>query len=229
MLGTIVNTIAIIFGTLFGILIKGGLKVKYQVIVKQAVGLAVLFLGASSAIGKMTLPEANPLLFIISLIIGGIVGTLLDIEGKLAKLGDCLQSKFGGGKSTISKAFVTSSLLFCVGTMAILGSLESGIQGVHNTLFAKSVLDGVMSVVLASSLGIGVILSAVTVFVYQGTITLLAAYIGPFLTNDMIREISIVGGILITGLGLDVLEIKTVSVGNLLPAILVPVIYYAIV
>lgn len=229
MLGTIVNSAVIIVGSLIGLLIKGNLKERYKQIITQSVGLSIIFVGAGGTLKNMLLLESNPILFIVSLVIGGLVGTLLDIEGALKRLGDYLEAKAGGGESSISRAFVAGSLLFCVGTMAILGSLESGIQGVHSTLYAKSVLDGVMSVIICSTMGIGVIFSAVSVFIYQGTLTMLAGFIEPYLSPDMIREISIIGGILITGLGLDVLEIKKVNVSNMLPAVLVPVIYYMIV
>lgn len=225
MLGTIVNVLAVFLGGAAGTLIKSGLSERFKLIVMQAVGMAVMFIGLSGALSKLLLPEANPILFILSLVIGGIAGEAAGIESKLEKLGDYLQKKFSG-HDRISQGFVSASLLFCVGTMAILGSLESGISGVHTTLFAKSVLDGVTSVIFASSMGIGVVLSGFTILVYQGSLTLLAGVIGPFLTQDMIREISIVGGILITGLGLNLLGIKKIKVGNLLPSVLVPVIYY---
>lgn len=228
MLGTIVNTLAIIFGSLLGIIVKGKFKQNYQILITQAVGLSVLFIGISGALSKLLNPKANPILFIISLVIGAIIGEFFDIEGKLSKFGNYLESKFKGNENSISKSFVSGSLLFCVGTMAILGSLESGLQGVHNTLYAKSILDGVMSVIFASTLGIGVLFSSVTVFIYQGIITMFASFIQPYFTDDMIREMSIVGGILISGLGLDLLNIKKIKVGNLLPSILIPIIYYAI-
>lgn len=225
MFGTVVNVLAIFVGGVTGTLIKGGLSERFKTIVMQAVGMAVLYIGLSGALSKLMLPEANPILFIISLVLGGLLGEAIGIEDKLERLGDYLQGKFAG-HDMISQGFVTASLLFCVGTMAILGSLESGISGVHTTLYAKSVLDGVTSVIFASSMGIGVVLSGITVLVYQGSLTLLAGVIGPLLTSDMLREISVIGGILITGLGLDLLGIKKLKVGNLLPSVLIPVAYY---
>lgn len=226
MLGTIVNAAAVLAGGLVGLLIKGGLREKYKEIVMQAISLAVLFLGASSALSGMLDPDAQPVLFIISLVIGSGLGTLLDLDYRLQYLGDLLQAKLGGSGSDISQGFVTASLLFCVGTMSILGALESGIQGVHTTLFVKSVLDGTAAIIFASTLGVGVVLSAGAVFCYQGILTMLARFIQPFLTTDMIREISLVGGILIFALGLNMMEIKKIKVANMLPAILVPVVYY---
>lgn len=226
MFGTIVNIISIVIGSILGLIIKDKFSEKYQNILTQGIGMSVIFIGISGAVSKMILPQANPVLFIISLVIGGLIGEFFDIDAKLDKLGDILQNKFGQGESKISKGFVSGSLLFCVGTMSVLGSLESSLQGVHKILYAKSILDGVSSVVFASTLGIGVLFSAVSVFIYQGSITALASFIQPFITEDMLREISIVGGILITGLGLDILGIKKIKVANLLPSIVIPVIYY---
>ena len=226
MLGTVVNAAAIILGSIIGITTKGRISEKYQHIVSLATSLAVLFVGLSGAIGKLILPEAHPILFVASLVIGGLIGTMIDIDGKVQKLGDALEHRFGGSEKSISKSFVTASLLFCVGSMAILGSIESGIQGVHTTLYTKSILDGIYSVIFASTLGIGVLFSAAAVFIYQGSITLMAGFIQPYINADMLRELSIVGGILITGLGIDMLGIKRIKVGNLLPAMLVPIIYY---
>ncbi len=225
-LGTIVNSIAIILGSIIGLLIKGGLKKRYEEIVLNAVGLSVLFVGISGAVSKLMLKDANPILFIVSLAIGGFIGEWIDIEKRLGKLGDMLQARFAKNESGISHGFVTASLLFCVGTMAILGSIESGVKGVHTTLFAKSILDGITSIIFSSTMGVGVVFSAVSVFVYQGTLTILSSHVQNFLTADMLREISIVGGIIITALGLNMLKIKAIKVGNLLPAIFIPVLFY---
>jgi len=226
MLGTIVNTIAILVGGTIGLLLKGGLKKRYRDMVMKALPLSVIFVGASSAIGGMLEEGAEPILFIVSLVVGSLIGEWIDIEGRLQTLGDGIQSRIGNGESNISKGFVAASLLFCVGTMAILGSLESGIEGVHTTLFVKSVLDGTTSIIFASTMGIGVLFSAVSVFIYQGILTMCASFLQPYLTADMIREISIVGGIMIFALGLNMLEITKIKVGNMLPAILIPVIYF---
>lgn len=226
MLGTIVNTAAILAGGLVGLLIKGGLKEKYKNIVMQALALCVIFVGASSALKGLMDENAEAILFIISLVIGSGIGEFLGIENKLQSMGDYIQSKTGGKESNISQGFVTASLMFCVGTMAILGSLESGISGNHTTLFVKSVLDGTSSIIFASTLGIGVLISGVSVFLYQGALTLCASFIQPYLTSDMIREISIVGGIMIFALGLNMMEIKKIKVGNMLPAIVIPIVYY---
>ncbi|WP_058486090.1 DUF554 domain-containing protein [Defluviitalea phaphyphila] len=228
MIGTIVNVLAIFCGSFLGIFIKNGLKEEYKNIVFQGISLSVLFIGISGTISNMTEPGSHPILFIISLIIGGLLGQWWNIELRLEKLGNLIQKKIQKEKkeSNIAQGFVSASLLFCVGTMAIMGALESGLQGGHKTLFAKSILDGVTSIILSSTLGIGVALSGISVLIYQGSITLLAKWIEPYMTVDMIREISIVGGILIFSIGLNMLEIKKIKVGNLLPAILIPLIYY---
>ncbi|QEN03884.1 DUF554 domain-containing protein [Thiospirochaeta perfilievii] len=226
MLGTYVNTLVIILGSILGLLIKNGLKEKYKTIVMNGVGLSVLFIGMSTTLNGI-LNGGEPILFIISIVIGGLIGEFIDIDLRLNRLGDSLQNRVGrGGEHNIAKGFVTASLIFCVGTMAILGSLESGLQGKHDMLYAKSVLDGVTSIILTSTLGIGVIFSSIAVLIYQGSITLLAKFIEPVLTVETIREISIIGGILIFSLGLNLLNIKKIKTANYLPAILIPPIYY---
>ncbi len=229
MLGNYVNALAIIVGSLLGLIFHKGLKEKYKTIVMQAIGMAVLFIGATTALGGLLNPESEPILFIISLVIGGLIGELVGVENGLERLGMALQKRFGSAENNVARGFVTASLIFCVGTMAIIGSLESGLLGKHDMLFAKSVLDGITSMILASSLGIGVIFSAGAVFIYQGAIVLFAGMVEPFLTIAVIREISIIGGILIFGIGLNLLEIVKIRTANLLPAILVPLIYYILI
>lgn len=228
MLGTYINSIVIIIGSLLGLLFRHGIKDRFKEIIMHGVALAIFFVGISTTLAAM-LDGGEPILFIISLVIGGIIGEYIDIDHRLHRLGALLQSKVGKGESNIAKGFVTSSLLFCIGTMAILGSLESGLTGNHSTLFAKSVLDGVISVIMTSTMGIGVIFSAVSVFIYQGTITLFASIIEPYLSSNILREISIVGGILIFSLGLNMLDIKKIKTANLLPSVIVPPLYYLIV
>lgn len=227
MFGTIVNTLVVLLGSIFGLFIKGGLKDRYKDIIMDAIPLAVLFIGASGAISNMIKPEANPILFIVSLVLGAIIGEFFDIDKGFNTLGNFIQKKLSKNEnSNISQGFVASSLLFCVGSMSILGSLESGLQGVHKILLAKSVLDGVTATIMATTLGIGVSLSAFTILIYQGSITLMAGYIQPYLSNDMIRELSIVGGILIFALGLNMMNLKKIKVANLLPSLVIPVIFY---
>lgn len=233
MLGTFVNAGAIIVGGLLGLLLKNGLKENYRTTLNGAVSLAVMFVGISGALANMLAEGANSVLFIVSLALGGLVGELLRIEGRLENLGDWMQRKLSKGDDkgpSLSQGFVAASLVFCVGTMAVLGSLESGVRGNHSILFAKALLDGIIAIVMASTMGIGVLFSAVSVLLYQGLLTLLAVWVSPWLTTDMLREIGIVGGIMICAIGMNMLEIfKTrLRVGNMLPALLVPVGYYLV-
>ncbi|WP_129600248.1 DUF554 domain-containing protein [Anaerophilus nitritogenes] len=221
MLGTIVNTLAIIGGSLLGLLFKGGIPKKYNETVLKANALSVILIGIMGAVKTQ-----NILLVIFSMVIGSVLGEFLNIEDNLDKLGKYIGNKLGDQQGSIAKGFVTSSLLFCVGSMAIVGALESGLTGNHQTLFAKSTLDGITSIVFTSTLGIGVIFSAVSVFLYQGIITLLAIYMKDVLTAEVIREMSAIGGLLIMGLGFNLLELKKLKVGNMLPAIFIPILYY---
>lgn len=219
MLGTILNSLAIIVGALIGIVFGKALSEKMKKTVIQGIGLAVILIGLS-----MALETKNPLVVISSLVIGGIIGEWIDIEERLQQLGLWLESKFTkGGSGNFTKGFVSSSLMFCVGAMAIMGALESGLKGVHDILYAKSLLDGISSIVLASSMGIGVLVSAVPVFLYQGGITISASLLQGLLSDPVIAEMSATGGLLIVGIGLNILEIKEIKVGNLLPGIFVAV------
>jgi len=222
MLGPLVNAAAVILGTLLGCLFKRGIPEKVKTIVMQALGLSVVVIGVMGAI-----KTAQPLLLILSLVLGGALGRIIGIENGLERWGARIQRRFAGdGRSRIAEGFVTSTLIFCVGAMAVVGSLESGIRGNHQTLFIKSMLDGATSVVLASTLGWGVGLSAIPILLYQGGITLAASVLEPFLTDAMVLEMSAVGGVLILGIGINLLDIKKIHVGDLLPAILGPVAYY---
>ena len=221
MLGTIVNAIAIIAGSLIGLLVKGGLPERISQTVMQGVGLCVALIGVSGAL-EGTDYLMKIILFIVA---GSLIGAWVDIEQKLEKLGDHLEKRFSKSGSSFSKGFVTASLLYCVGAMAIMGSLESGLNGNHEILFAKSILDGIISIVLASTLGIGVAFSAVTVFIYQGSITLLASGLTSILTDEVVVQMSATGGLLILGLGLSMVLSTKVRVGNMLPAVLLPMLY----
>ncbi|BCZ47113.1 membrane protein [Clostridium gelidum] len=227
MLGTIVNALAIIGGCLIGLIVKGRLTEKISSTIMNGLALCVLYIGISGALkGKDTLQ------MIICIALGALIGEIIDIDKRLNNLGDMIEKKINSKrkgtsseKISISEGFVTSSLLFCVGAMAVVGSLESGLQGNHTTLFAKSVLDGVSSIIFASSLGIGVILSSISVFIYQGSITLLAGGLSAILTDTIISNMSAVGSLLIVGLGFNMLGISKIKVANLLPAIFIPIVF----
>lgn len=226
MIGTLINCAAIILGSAVGLLFRKGMKKKISDTVMQGVGLCVLLIGFSGA-----LETQNTLLVIISMVIGGVVGAWIDIDDKMNRLGAFAQRKLtreGDEGNTFAKGFVTASLIFCVGAMAVVGALDSGIRGDHSTLIAKSMLDGVTSLLLASTLGIGVMLSAVPILLYQGGIALLGTVIAPFLSAEVITEMSAVGGLLIAGIGINMTLEKDIKVANLLPAIIIPFLYYPI-
>ena len=222
MLGTIVNILDIIVGRRLGVVFRGGIPKKYQVTIMQAISLAVILIGL-----KMAFKTDAILLVIFSLVIGSIFGEFLKIENRLESLGKQLENRFSkAGNGGIAKGFVVASLVYCVGSMAIVGSMESGLTGNHQTLFAKSALDGLSSIIFASIFGIGVLFSSISVFVYQGFITLTASLMKPFLVPPVINQMSGVGGLLIMAIGFNLLEIQKIKVGNMLPAIFMPLIYY---
>lgn len=223
MLGTIVNSLAIIAGSILGVLLRNGIKEKYKSTLLDGIGLSVIIIGIMGGIKSQ-----NIILVISSIVIGGLIGEMIGIEDKLNNIGNMLQKSFAKGDSNFTKGFVMASLVYCIGAMAIIGSLESGIQGNHQTLFAKSILDGISAIIFASTLGLGVAFSAIPVFLYQGTITLLSGSIKDILTPAVINEMSAVGGILIMAIGINILELKKIKTGNLLPAVFVPLIYYVL-
>ncbi|RLD68160.1 MAG: DUF554 domain-containing protein [Bacteroidetes bacterium] len=223
MLGTLVNVGAVIIGSLLGLVIHKRMPEKITKLVFQAIGLFTLFLGFTMA-SKTT----NYLIMIFSLVIGSIIGELLNIEKQISKLSDWLKSKSGSSNAKFSEGFLTSFLLFCMGSMTILGAIEEGLGGNPDLLLAKSVLDGFSSIALAAAMGIGVLFSAIPLFIYQGGLTLFAGYLQDYLTTPMINELSAVGGIILIGLGVNILEIKKIRVINMTPALFVAVIlvYY---
>ena len=222
MLGTIVNTIAVIIGATIGMLLKKGLSDKMADTLMKGLGLCTLFLGISGS-----LEGQNSLILIISMVVGTLIGEGVDLDDKLNRFGKYIEGKFKSeeGKTvSIAEGFVTASLLFCVGAMTIVGSLQSGLQGNHEMLFNKSMLDFVAAIIFSSSLGIGVLLSAAFVFTYQGAITLLAQWVAPFLSDVVIAEMTCVGSVIIIGLALNMLGITKLKVMNYVPAIFVPII-----
>jgi uncharacterized membrane protein YqgA involved in biofilm formation len=221
LLGTLVNTIAIIAGSLLGLMLRSGIPSQYKQTIIQALGLAVILIGLKGAFQTDAI-----LLVIFSMVIGTLIGELLSIEDRLERLGRWIEVRLARAGNGIAKGFVTASLVYCIGSMAIVGALESGLTGNHQTLYAKSVLDGVSSIIFASSLGAGVLLSAVSVFLYQGGITLGAAFIKQFLVPDTVSQMSAVGGLLIMAIGINLLEIQKIRVGNMLPAVVIPLFYF---
>ena len=226
MIGTLINCAAIILGSALGLLLRRGMKDSISKTVMQGIGLSVILISVTGAI-----KTGNTLLVILSMAIGGVFGALIAIDDKMNRLGAWAQRKLTRSddeNNTFAKGFVTASLVYCVGAMAVVGALDSGIRGDHSTLIAKAMLDGVTAIVFSSSLGIGVMLSAVPVLVYQGAIALLGNAIAPLLSDVVVNEMSAVGGLLIMAIGINMLLEKDIKVANLLPAILIPFIYYPI-
>ena len=233
-LGTLANMALVLIGSTIGIILKGGLKKRFQETIMNALGLAVMFIGISGALqgifvienGK--LESTNIMILIISLAVGAFVGEVIDIEKRLDRLGEWIKKtlKVKGEKGQgFVEGFVNSSLLYCVGAMAIIGSIQDGISKDPSTLIAKGVIDGVVSIFFASTLGIGVFFSVLPLGIYQGIITISANYIEPILSDRLINNLSFIGSVLIFGIGINMIFGKKVKCGNILPAVLVPVVY----
>ncbi len=228
MLGTIINSLAIIAGSIIGLLVKGGIPERVSDTIMKGLGLCVIYIGITGA-----LKGENTIIIIICMAIGALIGELVDIDKRLNSLGEFIECKINAKKSlngnvSIAQGFVSSSLLFCVGAMAIVGSLESGLQGNYNTLFTKSILDGVSSIIFTAILGIGVVFSAIAVFLYQGAITICASLLSGVLSETVIISMTAVGSLLILGLGFNMLGVAKIKVANLLPAIFLPIIFGAL-
>ena len=223
MLGTIVNSITIVLGCLIGLLVKGKVSQKIGDTVMNGLALCVVYIGISGAF-----QGEDTLVTIICIALGSLIGEIVDIDRWLNKLGEKLELKFNKGDKkesvSISQGFVSASLIFCVGAMAIVGSLQSGLSGNHETLFAKSVIDGITSIIFTATLGIGVMFSAVSVFLYQGIITLGASVLSNVLSTPVINAMTGVGSLLIIGLGLNILKATNIKIANLLPAVFLPIL-----
>lgn len=221
MIGTIVNASTILIGSIVGSIVNKGIKPAYQGTLFNAMGLAAFLLGINAAVSHM--PESQyPVLFIASLAIGSLTGTILDLDGKFQRMtGRFTSSNLGEGLST-------AILLFCIGTLSIVGPIESAIHGDHTYLFTNATLDLVSSMVLASTYGIGIALAAGVLFLWQGSIFLGASFLSGFLSEPLMAEISIVGGVLIATSGLSILKIKDCKTMNMLPSLLVPIVWFLI-
>jgi uncharacterized membrane protein YqgA involved in biofilm formation len=220
MIGTIINTATVVFGSLVGLGLRRGLPERIKKITFQGVGIVTLFIGV-----QMALQTSNPVVLFISILVGAVIGGAIDVQSRLESLGNFLKARSRSKDERFTEGVITAFLIFCVGPMTILGSIQDGLNGDPSVLVAKSILDGFVSVSLASTLGIGILFSAVPLFIFQGAITLLAACSRTFFTEALIKELSAVGGILLLGLGIKMLEIKDINVANLLPSlIIVPII-----
>ena len=219
--GTIVNSAAIVAGSIAGLLLGKFIPERFSDAMEKGAALCVLYIGVDGM-----LAGENTLVAILSIAIGAILGELLQLDEHMHQLGDWVERKFGGkgSKTSLSDGFVTASLLFCVGAMAIMGALDSGLTGDHATLYAKSTLDGITSIVYGSTMGAGVALSGVAVFLYQGLITLCASFIAPFLSEVVIAEMKCVGSLLIIGLSFNMLGMTKIKVMNYVPAVFLPIL-----
>jgi uncharacterized protein len=218
MKGTIANAAAIVAGSGIGLLLQKGIPDRFKTTIMQGISLTVLLIGI-----QMAQKTENILIVIGSMVLGAVLGEWWDLDKRLCELGNWLELKSSDQPGNISKGFVTCSLVYCVGAMAVVGSIQDGLTGNAEVLYAKSMLDGIASIIFASTLGLGVTLSAASVLVYQGFITLLANYIGVLATPGIINEMTATGGVLIIGLALSMLEIRPIKVANLLPAIFVAI------
>lgn len=225
MFGTIVNSLAIILGCVIGLLVKGRVSQKISDTVMNGLALCVVYIGISGA-----LKGENTLLTIICIALGALIGELIDIDKWLNNLGEKIELKVNKRKYkekeniSISQGFVSASLIFCIGAMSIVGSLQSGLTGNHETLLAKSVIDGITSIIFTATLGIGVMFSSISVFIYQGIITLGASFLSNVLSDPVINSMTGVGSLLIIGLGLNIIKATNIKIANLLPAVFLPII-----
>ncbi len=231
-LGTAVNVCAVIAGGLIGTLFGKKIKESMQDSLMKVLGLAVMFVGLSGALSKMLIIEDGrlssygTLMMIISLSLGTLTGELINIEKYLEKFGDKLKEKVKAkNDGGFTDAFVSSSLVVCVGAMAVVGSLQDGLTGDHATLFAKSLLDFLIIIVMASSMGIGCLFSFIPIGIFQGSITLLAELIKPYVTTALVDDISLVGSVMIFAVGVNSVFNKKFRVGNMLPALPVTAVY----
>ena len=222
LLGTLVNTCTVIAGALIGMLLKKGIPKRISDTVFYALALVTIYIGISGSLaGK------NTLIAVIVMVLGALMGEALDIDKRVNSIGKKLENKFdkGNQSSTFAQGFTSASLLFCVGAMTIVGCFQPGIKGDNTILFTKSAMDFVSSMIFASTMGVGVLFSAVFVLVYQGLITLLAGVISPLLTDAVIAEMSCVGFIIIIGLGLNMLNVTKLKIMNFVPAIFLPILF----
>ena len=220
MIGTLVNTAAVIIGGLIGIVLKKRMPDRVTTIYFQAIGLFTLAIGASMAVSMEKI-----LIVVSSLAIGSLLGEGCDLEKGVEKLSNYLKERFKIGSEKFSEGLVTSFLLFCVGSMTILGTIQEGTGGSPDLLFTKSTMDFFSAILLASAMGVGVLFSSVPLFIFQATITIIARYAANFFTDDIILGLTNVGGILLIGLGINILGIKKLRIMNMLPSLIIVVLF----
>lgn len=224
MLATVINVVLVLLGSAAGLLFKNLISDRLMSILTQALGLCVLGVGISSAIGTQ-----NMLCVIVCMVLGTMLGSAVDIERRLERAGDLLRARIPKGEGTgrFTEGFVNASLLFCVGAMAITGSIEAGLNHNYEIIVSKGVIDGVTSISFAAAMGVGVAFSVLPLLIYQGGITLLAGWVGPYLPDAVITEMTAVGGALIIGIAVNMLGLgkERIKVGNMLPAMFLPIAY----
>lgn len=225
MLAVAVNALAVIVGSILGALFGKRLKEEYTKTIVACMGICTMVIGITGAIAT-----SNIIIVLLCLIVGTVLGELLKLEQGLDKAGDWLKKKVPGSGSRFTEGFVTASLLFCVGSMSIMGSFEAGLQGDYSIIFTKSAMDGVMAVTFAATMGMGVAFSALTILLYQGGLTLLAGVIAPVLSDAAVTEMSAVGGIMLIATGMNIIGLTKdrIRVGNMLPALIFPAVWFAI-
>jgi uncharacterized protein len=223
MIGTLVNAAAVVVGGVIGLVVHRNLPERVKTTAFQAIGLFTVFLGVS-----MAFETNNFLIMIFSIVFGSVIGAWVDIDKYVIRFGDYLKKRIGSKNDKFSEGFITAFMLYCMGSMTILGAFEEGLGGAPNILLSKSVLDGFSSIALAASLGAGVVLSAIPLLLFQGGLTFLAVFLGDFLTNIIISELTAVGGLILIDLAINILEIKKIKILNMLPSLLIVVIlsYY---
>lgn len=224
MIATVINVALVLLGSVVGLAFKNFISERFLSVLTSALGLCVAGIGISSMITTQ-----DTLCVIVCMVIGTLIGEAIDIEKRLEDVGDLLRSKLGGGegKRQFTESFVNAALLYCVGAMAITGSIEAGLNHNYSIIISKGVIDGVSSISFAATMGVGVAFSALPLLLYQGAITLLAAWIGPYLPAEVITEMTAVGGALIVGIAINMLQLGKVKikVGNMLPAMFLPILY----
>jgi len=224
LLGPIVNSITIIICALLGRFVLKGLPKRFVDITNKALGLSVFFIGISGSLQNQRI-----ILLILSLVLGSALGELIDIDKQMNRIGKWAENAMGFGEGNFSKGFVTASVIFCTGSMAVIGGMNSGLQGNHDMLYAKSILDGVFSIMFASSLGIGVAFSSIPVFLYEGAIALCSGMVKDLMTPEIITEMSAVGSLIIAAIGINfILDKPQIKVANMIPAMFLPWLFIAI-
>lgn len=218
-IGTLVNTLAVIAGSTVGLLLQSRFPPKVREISFQGIGLCTLLIGM-----QMALQVQNILVLIFSVLVGGALGEVLDFHNRFIRLGDTIKAKINVGSEKFTEGLITAFLLFCVGSLTIVGALEEGLNNDPSLIYTKSVLDGFSSMVLASTYGIGVLFAALPLLIFQSSITLSAEWLQPFLSESVIHQMSATGGVIILGLGINLLEIKSLRITNMLPALFIVIL-----